>query len=673
MNRWIISNPPAASSEITNGFGAFLGDILLRRGIVTMDAARGFFGCRELSDPLLMSDMGAAVDIIENALAEDKKITVFGDYDCDGTAATAILYNYLEAQGADVDYYIPDRGEGYGMNVEALKKIVERGTELVITVDNGISAIEEAEFLKENGVELVITDHHQPGAQLPECGACVDPHRADDMSPFKEICGAVVVIKLLIALEQDAEFVLERYADLAAVATIGDVMPLKGENRLIVQRGIESIRHEQNAGIARLIGISGRSCGNVTASDIAFTVCPRINAAGRMTHADKAVELMLCMDDTDSDTASRIAEELSDLNTARQNEEKRIMADVERLISEDPLIVRQRVIVLSGEGWHHGVVGIVCARILEKYGKPVVMISVENGEGRGSMRSIEGFSAYRMLSACGDVLTRFGGHPGAGGFSLPAERIGEFTELIHKYARENYPKMPTAGLFIDKEITAPELTLENVEKLGQLEPFGVGNEVPVFLLRSCTVKSKRALSEGKYTSFEIESSGVTLKCISFKLPFARFFANVGDKIDLAATADINEYNGRRSVQLRLLDYRVEGFAEDRFFAAYRVYEEIARGEGCDKRLAPRVIPQSREELIGIYDLIRRSNGARTVEELVMLGNVNFCMLSVALDAFVEAGMVEIAEGGCPKIVPVSTKTDLFKQGVIARLKSELEA
>lgn len=673
MKKWILSNPPVHNPDIVNGFGAFIGDLLLRRGITAMDEARGFFGCRDLSDPMLMSDMQAAVDIIENAFAEDKKITVFGDYDCDGITATAILYNYLEAQGANVDYYIPDRSEGYGMSLAALKKIAESGTELVITVDNGISAIEEAEFLKESGIELVITDHHQPGERLPVCGACIDPHRADDLSPFKEICGAVVVLKLLIALEQDEEFVLERYADLAAVATVCDVMPLKGENRFIVRRGLESISHEQNAGITKLIRSASRDPGNLTAVDIAFTVGPRINAAGRMAHAEKAVELMLCMDDTDSERAARIAEELSYLNTERQNEEKRILSDVERIISEDPLVVRQRVIVLSGEKWHHGVVGIVCAKILEKYGKPVVMISYENGEGRGSMRSVEGFSAFKMLDGCKSVLTRYGGHPGAGGFSLPEEKIGEFTELVYKYARENYPKMPDPSLYIDKEVTIRDLTIDNVERISQLEPFGEGNEQPVFLLRDCVVKSKRSLKDGKYISFEIENGGLAVKVISFRLSFARFFPNAGDRIDLVATAEINEYEGRRSVQLKFVDYRISGFAEDRFFAANRVYEEIVRGEGCDKRLAPRVIPQSREELIRIYDLIQTGNGLRTPEELVMIGDVNYCMFSVTLDAFIEAGMAELTEDGCPRIVPVNTKTDLFSRGVIARLKAQLES
>lgn len=670
MKKWIVSESPISpESEIVREFGDFLGGILIKRGIVSMELAREFFSCGKLSDPFLLSDMKSLVEVVENALNEDKKIVVYGDYDCDGTAATAMLYGYLEAQGADVDFYIPDRSEGYGMNIEALKKLVDRGAELIITVDNGISAIEEARFLKENGVELAVTDHHQPGEKLPECAACVDPNRADDMSPFKELCGAGVVLKLLIALEGDEDFVLDRYADLAAVATIGDVMPLKGENRFIVQRGLESIRNEQNAGLAQLIRSAGRGCENITSTDLAFTVCPRINAAGRITTADKAVRLMLCEDD--SDTARRIAEELSELNAKRREEENKILDDVKKQIADDPLLLKQRVIVLSGDGWHNGVVGIVCARILERYGKPVVMISSRNGEARGSARSIDGFSIYKMLAACGGVLTRFGGHTGAGGFSLPVDKVGEFTRLIHEYANGNYPKMPSPGMLIDGEITGRELTLENVKKLALLEPFGERNEIPVFLLRGCTVKSKRSLSDGKYTSFEIENGGVVLRVISFKLPFAKFFPEAGERIDIAASAEINEYNGKESVQLRLSDYRPEGFREDRFFAASRVYEEIRRGEGCDKRLAPRVVPQSREELMKIYDLIKKSGGRKTIEELAVFdGSVNFCMLSITIDAFCEAGMIQI-DGGCPRIVPVKEKTDLFKQGLIARLNREL--
>lgn len=670
MKKWTVANAPVnGGGDVIKEFGDFFGGILVRRGINSLEAAQSFFGCKSLSDSLLMRDADKAVEIIRTALDEGKKITVYGDYDCDGVAATAMMYSYLEAQGADVEYYIPERSEGYGMNVPALERIASGGTQLVITVDNGISALEEARFLKEKGVELVVTDHHQPGLELPDCGACIDPNRADDGSPFKDLCGAGVALKLLIALEEDEEFVLDTYAHLAAVGTIGDVMPLKGENRYIVQRGLENIKNEQNAGLTALIRSASRSTENITSTDIAFAVCPRINAAGRIDTPEKALRLLLCEDD--AETAKRIAEELSELNGKRKTEEDKMIREINEQITRDPLIVKQRVIVLSGEGWHHGIVGIVCSRIMEKYDKPVVIISTEEGEARGSMRSVEGFSAHKMLSACSACLTKFGGHPSAGGFSLPADKVGEFTKQIHEYSREYYPKMPGVSLYADMEVSAEALTADNVKKLSLLEPCGERNSVPLFLLRDCLIKSKRALKDGKYTSFEIAQGNSALRVITFKVPFAKFFPNAGDKIDLIAAAEINEYNGNESVQLRLMEYRPAGFREDRFLAAERVYEEISRGEGCDKRLAPRVIPQNREELMAIYDIVRRSNGSRTPEELALLdGAPNYCMLRITLDAFAEAGMIEYANGA-PKTVPVNEKRDLFQSGLLAELNKQL--
>lgn len=672
MKQWTVpAAVAAANNEIMAEFGDFLGGILLRRGIVTLDSARAFFGCDSLSDPMLISDMRQAVEILRGAIDEDKRITVFGDYDCDGVCSTVMLYSYLEAQGADVDFYIPDRSEGFGMSIAALEKIVANGTELVITVDNGISAVKEAEFLKSKGVELLITDHHQPNANLPECGACVDPNRADDPSPFKDLCGAGVVLKLLVALEEDEDFVLESYADLAAVATIGDVVPLKGENRYIVQRGLDNIRNEQNAGLTMLIKAAKCHIDKITSTDLAFKVCPRINAAGRIAHAEKAARLLLCEDD--ADTAGRLAEELNLLNNRRKDEEDKILKDVQRQTADNPRILKERVIVLAGEGWHHGVIGIVCSKILEKYDKPVVMISIENGKARGSVRSIEGFSVHKMLMECSAPLTTFGGHPKAGGFALPADKIGEFTELIHKYAGEFYPKMPLPSVTADMEATCADFTIDNVKLLSRIEPCGERNPVPQFLLRNCTVKSKRAMKDGLYTSFDVESGGVTLRTITFKIPFDGFIPNVGDRIDMIVTAEVSEYNDRESAALRLVDYRPADFREERFIAASRVYEEICRGEGCDKRLAPRVIPQSRGELMKIYDLVKKSGGKRTAEELAMFdGSVNYCMLRITLDAFAEAKMVELGEDCTPKILPVAEKRDLFSSGLLFELNKQFQ-
>ncbi len=671
MKKWLCSPAPAGvNNEITAQFGELLGGVMLSRGITTLDRAREFFGCSSLSDPLLLKDMESAVDVIRQALDEGKKITVYGDYDCDGVTSTAMLYGYLDAMGAEVEYYIPDRSEGYGMNIPALEKILDQGTEFIITVDNGVSAVEEAEYIRQRGAQLVITDHHQPPQELPVCEACVNPHRQDDNSPFKELCGAGVVLKLLCALEEDEEFVMEQYAELAAVGTIGDVMPLVGENRYIVRRGIEDIRASQNTGIDRLLRTAGVSPESVDATTVAFSICPRINAAGRIAAADKAVQLLMA---DSPEQAGLLSEELNLMNENRRAEEARIMEDVSRQLESDPSILRERVLVVSGEGWHHGVIGIVAARLLEKYGKPVLMISVENGEARGSARGVDGFSIYKLLDRCSRVLTKFGGHPKAGGFSLPADRIGDFRQMVYAFCRECYPKMPEYTVSADMEITGDRLTEEALNSLSQLEPCGEGNQRPVFLLRNCTVESKRALKDGRYTSFELRSGGVKLKALCFGIPFTKFHPEQGSMVDIIAAAELNEFRGVKSVTLKVQEIRPSGFREDRFFAAQRTYEEISRGEGCDSRLAPRVIPD-RNALMAVYDLLRKYGGAMSAEELCIYGgsDLNYCMLRIALDTFASAGMAEqSADADTVRLVPVTHKTDLMASGFLADLRRML--
>lgn len=671
MKKWLCSPAPAGvNNEITAQFGELLGGVMLSRGITTLDRAREFFGCSSLSDPLLLKDMESAVDVIRQALDEGKKITVYGDYDCDGVTSTAMLYGYLDAMGAEVEYYIPDRSEGYGMNIPALEKILDQGTELIITVDNGVSAVEEAEYIRQRGAQLVITDHHQPPQELPVCEACVNPHRQDDNSPFKELCGAGVVLKLLCALEEDEEFVMEQYAELAAVGTIGDVMPLVGENRYIVRRGIEDIRASQNIGIDRLLRTAGVSPESVDATTVAFSICPRINAAGRIAAADKAVQLLMA---DSPEQAGLLSEELNLMNENRRAEEARIMEDVSSQLESDPSILRERVLVVSGEGWHHGVIGIVAARLLEKYGKPVLMISVENGEARGSARGIDGFSIYKLLDRCSRVLTKFGGHPKAGGFSLPADRVEDFRQMVYAFCRECYPKMPEYTVSADMEITGDRLTEEALNSLSQLEPCGEGNQRPVFLLRNCTVESKRALKDGRYTSFELRSGGVKLKALCFGIPFAKFHPEQGSMVDIIAAAELNEFRGVKSVTLKVQEIRPSGFREDRFFAAQRTYEEISRGEGCDSRLAPRVIPD-RNALMAVYDLLRKYGGAMSAEELCIYGgsDLNYCMLRIALDTFASAGMAEqSADADTVRLIPVTHKTDLMASGFLADLRRML--
>ncbi|MBQ8170415.1 MAG: single-stranded-DNA-specific exonuclease RecJ [Oscillospiraceae bacterium] len=669
MKKWLCPELPGENAEMAREFGDFLGGLLTRRGIHSVQQAQEYFACSSLTDPFLLKDMDAAVEMIRSALDEGRKITVYGDYDCDGVTATVMLYSYLEAMGAEVEFYIPDRAEGYGMNIDALRRIIAGGTELIITVDNGISAIEEAEFLREQGIDLVITDHHQPPQDIPVCAACVDPHRADDSSPCKELCGAGMVLKLLCALEEDEEFVLEQYAELAAIGTIGDVMPLTGENRYIVRRGLENIQSCQNIGLERLLKTAGVSPEGITANSVAYYISPRINAAGRMAHADKAARLLLA---DSPETAMLLAEELEQLNTERRSAESTVYDEVTTKLTEHPSILSQRVIVVSGEGWHHGILGIVSAKLLERYGKPVFVIGTENGEGRGSARGIDGFSIHKLLENCSDILTKYGGHPKAGGFSLPAERIDDFIEKVNEYCRRCYPKMPVYTASADMEVSCAQLTKDNIELLSRLEPFGEGNRQPVFFIKNCTVRSKRALKDGRFTSFEAESGGAVLKALCFRIPFAEFYAQVGDRVDIMAVAELNEYNGNTSVTLKVQELRPSDFNEDRFFAAARVYEELIRGEGCDSRLAPRVIPD-REALKGIYDMVRKDGGRMSAEDMCVYGgNINYCMLRIALDAFAEAGMISLAPGAeRSTVIPAGGKKDLFSQGLLAELKAQL--
>ena len=663
LKKWTIPEI-TRGGEISGKYGDFLGDILLADGFISNKEIDEFFGCGKLSDPFLMTDMHKAVEVITESVENGEKIVVYGDYDCDGVTSAAMLYSYLEMIGAEVELYIPERANGFGMNIPVLEKLTANGAQLIVTVDNGVTANKEAEYLKEKGVKLVITDHHRQNGEIPLCEACVDPNRLDDVSPFKDLCGAGVALKLLIALEGDEEFILENYSDLAAVGTVGDVMPLCGENRLIVIRGIESIKNEQNTGLNALIKKAGIKSRSITSEDLAFKICPRINCAGRIASADKAARLLLS--DT-PESAENIAEELNELNSKRKSLSDEIYASAEKQIAERPELINERVIVLAGENWHLGMIGLVCSAIAEKYGKPTVVISVENGMGRGSCRSVGNFSIHKMLMSCGDIFTAFGGHSMAGGFSLPADKIEELREEIYKFAREYYPIMPDPELYLCRETKLEELTVETIRLVERLAPFGEGNKKPLFLFRNCTVNSKSPMSGGKYVSFLARQGKTSLRAYSFDFSFDSFFAENGSQVDIAAYAEINEYNGNTNEELRFVDIRPSGFIQDRFFAAKRTYETIKRNEGCDGRLFPRVVPQSREELVKIYDLLRKNGEKMTLEQLAVFdGSVNYCMLKIAADAFLEAGMFE-QSGQYLKPVKLEGKRDMFKEGLLSRI------
>ncbi|MBP3923261.1 MAG: single-stranded-DNA-specific exonuclease RecJ [Ruminiclostridium sp.] len=640
MKKWLVKSIDKQISDrlmLETKLPAVICDLLVSRGIQTAEKAQEYFNGDTVSDPMLMKDMDKAVETIEEAIQNEEKITVYGDYDCDGITATVMLYSYLDALGAEVDWYIPTRDEGYGLNEGSIKKLCDNGTDLIITVDNGISAVKEAELIYELGMKLVVTDHHQPPEELPKAEAIVDPHRADDSSPYKHLAGCAVALKLIMAMEQDTEGVLEQYSDIAAIGTVGDVVPLTGENRIIVRRGLSEMQYSENEGLLSLISASGLDEENMTSTGIAFGLCPRINAAGRYGSPDVATKLLLAQN---RKTADMLANQLCELNTARKETENEILEKAIAGIKENPRLLDRRVLIVSGEGWNHGIIGIVSARLLELYEKPCIVIGIEGNEARGSARSIEGFSIYSALESCSDLLTKFGGHVKAAGFSLPVEFIDEFKRRMYDYAAQKFPTMPAMIIEADMEPDVSQLSISEVENLKYMQPFGEQNTAPLFLMKNCEITSSRPLKEGKYTSFTAQYKGGQFKFLCFGIPYEKFFYHIGDRVDVLANAEVNEYNDTKSVSLRVKDIRLSSFEQDKYFAAKNFYEKILRGEKVDKKLFDRIAPTPQNMRIP-FDIIKTVTDLDSAVQLALSKGINYCLFMMCLHIFAESGYLEL--------------------------------
>lgn len=671
MKKWQVK---ATNSNITanlikeTGLNPFICKILAGRGILSRADAEVFFNSEELSDPFLLADMEKAVEVINEFVEQGEKITVYGDYDCDGITSTFMLFDYLQALGAEVDWYIPSRDEGYGLNNTAIDLLHKRGTRLIITVDNGISAADEAKYIAELGMTLVITDHHQVPEVLPEAAAIVNPHRKDDMSPFRKIAGCGVVLKLISAMEGDCETALTEYAPYAAAGTVADIVPLVDENRLIVRRGLEAFSCLENEGLRALLtkcGINpeGEDGNEVTSSELAFMVCPRINAAGRYAHPKAAMELLLS---ENRNVANAKAEELSNLNNLRKQVEEEIIAAAEAQIRDNPDLLNRRILIVSGEGWSHGIIGIASARLLHKYGKPNIVITIEGDTARGSARSLDGLPLYELLDSCKEYLVRFGGHTKAAGLTLETAQLENFKRAI--YAECDKKEAAVETITADMEITPSELTQDNIELLDKLEPFGEENTSPLFLFRNCRIKSKKSLKDGKYVTFNFLFGGKEYRAVHFGMTFDAFGYETGEDVDLMACADLNEYNGRTSISVRVTDIRHSDFNQDRFFAAKQAYEDYRCGR-IDRRLLCRMAPEQ-PELRTCYDILRKTTCLSKAAMLASKQGLNYCKFRIILDIFTEFGLArQDMTRDFIELIPSKVKADLSKSKVLAELKS----
>ena len=610
FQKWRIAEPhPEAAARLTAaGYPCLVSAVLASRGIATAEEAAAFLEHEQrlTYSPFLMADMDKAVERVQRALADHERIAVFGDYDVDGITATCILVDYLQSRGADVLHYIPRRIEdGYGLSVDAIEGLYRKGTRLLITVDCGITGVEEVDFANSLGMDVVVTDHHECKETLPRAVAVVDPHRPDCGYPFKHLAGCGVALKLALALggPDREEALFSRYCTLAAIGTVADVMQMSGENRTIVSRGLAAIEHSDFIGLHALLKEAGLAGREITSVQIGFVLAPRINAAGRMGAADKAAELLLC---TDPAEAERMARELCALNRERQNVEQTIYSQAEEMIARLPDRDRS-ALVLESSRWHQGVVGIVASRLSEKYSRPSFMIHLKGGMGRGSCRSWGGFNLFAALESCSDLLEEFGGHELAAGFTIEEANIPAFRERMNDYARSfQGGAAPVSVLDVDVAITHPSaVTLEELEALSALEPYGSGNARPVFCLLGATLLRTQNVGQNRHLKLRLGKGSAQFDGIFFSTVAEDCGCRPGDRVDAAFYLQVNEFRGSRTVQLQMVDLRPSLRPSGREQESLALAEQCAARQPISARDARRLLP-TREQFAAAWRFLERT-------------------------------------------------------------------
>ena len=659
FQKWHIADahPQAAERLKAAGYPCLVSEVLASRGIETAEQAAAFLEHEQrlTYSPFLMADMDKAVARLQQALAAGERMAVFGDYDVDGITATCILVDYLQSRGADVLHYIPRRIEdGYGLSRDAIENLYRQGARLLITVDCGITGVEEVDFANSLGMDVIITDHHECKETLPHAAAVVDPHRPDCGYPFKHLAGCGVALKLVLALggPDREEALFSRYCTLAAIGTVADVMQMSGENRTIVSRGLAAIEHSDFIGLHALLKEAGLAGREITSVQIGFVLAPRINAAGRMGAADKAAELLLC---TDPAEAERMARELCALNRERQNVEQTIYSQAEEMIARLPDRDRS-ALVLESSRWHQGVVGIVASRLSEKYSRPSFMIHLNGDTGKGSCRSWGGFNLFAALENCKDLLLGFGGHELAAGFTIEEANIPAFRERMNDYARSfQGGAAPVSVLDVDVAITHPSaVTLEELEALSALEPYGSGNARPVFCLLGATLLRTQNVGQNRHLKLRLGKGSAQFDGIFFSTVAEDCGCRPGDRVDAAFYLQVNEFRGSRTVQLQMVDLRPSLRPSGREQESLALAEQCAARQPISARDARRLLP-TREQFAAAWRFLERTvpEGGLTTGYLPLLrmlaaelGKAEpFPRAALCLAVFAERGLLTLERQG----------------------------
>ena len=684
--KWNIARPNIGairSLTKTCGYAPLTAAVLCARGLDTPEKAQTFLAhdLSGLHDPFLLPDMHAAVEAIDNAIANGEHIAVFGDYDVDGITSTCVLVRYLKSRGAACRYYIPDRlSEGYGLNKPALLKLRDSGVSMVITVDSGITAVEEIAYANEIGLKVVVTDHHECKDDLPDAVAVVNPKRTDSTYPFKDLAGVGVVFKLVCALEgpENLEQVVTTYLDLVAVGTIADVMRLQGENRVIVTYGLLLLQQTDNPGLRMLMREAGVETRRMTASVVSFTLAPRINAAGRMGCADEAAQLFL----TDSPShAQEIAALLCCQNKERQNAENEILRQAYEVLQKEYDPQEDRMIVLWGENWHHGVIGIVSSRISDRYGCPTVLISLDGDQGKGSGRSVNGFNLFEALEDSSQYLEKFGGHALAAGLTISRDMLPAFKQSICAYAKKNITEedlMPVIN--IDCLISPDDISMESIRELGILEPYGMGNREPIFAIREMTVEEITPISSDRHLKMSLVKGNRRFTAMLFGTGSGGCPVVQGDIVDAAFSLEINHFHNQQTIQLMLKDIRLSDCELERDHYFLSVYSHFINGESLTDSQVNQLYP-NRPDLVAVWrHIISQAEDKKLTAPYNTLSRrisyeyrqlINIGKLFVCLDVFSESRLLNYHFKNnllYIRILPFQGKADITKSVVLATLR-----
>ena len=686
-DRWNLrpSGPAGSRAELERaGLPPLCAAVLCARGVDTAPAASAFLahGPNLLHDPFLLQDMEKAVERISRAIREQETVAVYGDYDVDGITATCLLTQFLRTLGGQVVSYIPDRTEeGYGLNNHAIDALARQGVTLIVTVDCGITAAQEVEYARALGVDVVITDHHQCKEVLPQAVAVVDPRRPDCSYPFPDLAGVGVALKLALALTAPAQRpqVLLDYGELAAIGTVADVMLLQGENRALVHLGLERLADCSRPGLQALLREAGCPRGQVpTTVTIGYGLAPRINAAGRMEQAGTALELLLTQD---PQRGQELAQELCQLNRLRQAIELEIFQHCDQLLTHTPALSAP-VIVLAGEGWHQGVIGIVASRLAEKYACPAFMISLDGDKGKGSCRSFGGFNLFGALERCAPLLDSYGGHELAAGFSIRRDNIPAFRAALCQLVEEFAGHQPMeSSLDVDCEIPhCSLLSTQDVESLSLLEPFGSGNPKPVFLLRSVCVLSHTDVGGGRHLKLKLRRDGVVMDAIFFSANTAACGIENGQRLDIAFTLQINQFRGNRTVQLQLCDLRP---APTRSQLERSLFRRLQAGETLSPWEASLMLPQRRDfaHLWRYLEQLCAAGPAQAPMDQLLRqvtrsfsGHRSYGKALVCLHVMDERGLIQVAvqnQQATVRLCRPREKVDLEQAGMMRQLRHDL--